>query len=50
MLYMFYTMLSPTHSSPILVHCRAEERLSQRNSILVDNSVIMSLINQSMNR
>ena len=30
--------------------CRAEDRLSQRNCNLVDNSVVMSLINQSMNR
>lgn len=32
------------------VACRAEERLSNRNCNLVDNSVVMSLINQSMNR
>ena len=34
----------------ICVHCRAEDRLSNRNCNLVDNSVVMSLINQSMNR
>ncbi len=29
---------------------RCEERLSARNAALVDNSVIMSLVNMSMNR
>ena len=29
---------------------RCEQRLSQRNAQLVDNSVIMSLVNMSMNR
>ena len=34
----------------LLLACRAEDRLSNRNCNLVDNSVVMSLINQSMNR
>ena len=29
---------------------RAEQRLSQRNSQLVDDNLIMSLVNQSLNR
>ncbi|KAL3160420.1 hypothetical protein ABBQ32_010743 [Trebouxia sp. C0010 RCD-2024] len=49
---------SPVYSSigeainglPTIRAYRAEERLSTRNCNLVDNSVVMSLINQSMNR
>ncbi|KAL0044905.1 hypothetical protein WJX82_001780 [Trebouxia sp. C0006] len=49
---------SPVYSSigevinglPTIRAYRAEDRLSQRNCDLVDNSVVMSLINQSMNR
>ncbi|KAA6418046.1 MAG: ABC transporter C family member 2-like [Trebouxia sp. A1-2] len=49
---------SPVYSSigevinglPTIRAYRAEDRLSQRNCNLVDNSVVMSLINQSMNR
>ena len=49
---------SPVYSSlgealaglPTIRAYRAEQRLAKRNAVLVDNSVVMSLANMSMNR